>query len=223
MSRGDFKKSWNNVAVAFMRRRNFQRRQTCLPGCRWLSPVLEGLKGNCGVSELYNTHGITQGMYYKWRDRLLTDGAELFECGGVDHARERLKQENRKLRKSSKNAWFSMHHLYRLIQEKIIKMNWLFCFYLLSYVYRIFKEIQWRRFFCFYLRLWASASWRAAGSGKCRRRRFRRKVKRFAWKCLSLKESFLKSASEIVPMQTLDKTLGHYFWFNSSWSKPYRF
>ena len=51
-----------------------------------------------------HTHGITQGMYYKWRDRLLTDGAELFECGGVDHARERLKQENRKLRKSSKNA-----------------------------------------------------------------------------------------------------------------------
>ncbi|MEI3004018.1 MAG: hypothetical protein V8T87_05275 [Victivallales bacterium] len=66
--------------------------------------MLEGLKGNCGVSELYNTHGITQGMYYKWCDRLLTDGAELFECGGVDHARERLKQENRKLRKSSKNA-----------------------------------------------------------------------------------------------------------------------
>ena len=58
----------------------------------------------CWKVRLCNTHGITQGMYYKWCDRLLTDGAELFECGGVDHARERLKQENRKLRKSSKNA-----------------------------------------------------------------------------------------------------------------------
>jgi len=34
---------------------------------------------------------------YKWRDQLLTDGAKLFERGGVDHARERLERENRKL------------------------------------------------------------------------------------------------------------------------------
>ena len=37
-------------------------------------------------------------MYYKWRDQLLTDGAKLFERGGVDHARERLERENRKLK-----------------------------------------------------------------------------------------------------------------------------
>ena len=62
--------------------------------------MLEGLKGNCGVSELCNTHGITQGMYYKWRDQLLTDGAKLFERGGVNHARKRLEQENHKLKET---------------------------------------------------------------------------------------------------------------------------
>ena len=35
-------------------------------------------------------------MYYKWRDQLLTDGAKLFERGGVNHARKRLEQENHK-------------------------------------------------------------------------------------------------------------------------------
>ncbi|UKI29666.1 MAG: hypothetical protein L6W00_16545 [Lentisphaeria bacterium] len=39
-------------------------------------------------------------MYYKWRDQLLTDGAKLFEWGGVDHARERLERENRKLKET---------------------------------------------------------------------------------------------------------------------------
>ena len=65
-----------------------------------LSIVLQGLKGTCSVSELCNEHGITQGMYYKWRDQLLTDGAKLFERGGVDHARERLERENRKLKET---------------------------------------------------------------------------------------------------------------------------
>lgn len=62
--------------------------------------MLEGLKGECRISELCNEHGISQGMYYKWRDQLLTDGAKLFERGGVDHARERLERENRKLKET---------------------------------------------------------------------------------------------------------------------------
>ena len=65
-----------------------------------LAIVLEGLKGECRISELCNEHGISQGMYYKWRDQLLTDGAKLFERGGVDHARERLERENRKLKET---------------------------------------------------------------------------------------------------------------------------
>ena len=78
-----------------------------------LAIVLEGLKGKCRISELCNEHGISQGMYYKWRDQLLTDGAKLFERGGVDHARERLERENRKLKETigeltielKKNDW----------------------------------------------------------------------------------------------------------------------
>ena len=65
-----------------------------------LAIVLEGLKGECRISELCNEHGISQGMYYKWRDQLLTDGAKLFERGGVDHACERLERENRKLKET---------------------------------------------------------------------------------------------------------------------------
>ena len=33
-------------------------------------------------------------------DQLLTDGAKLFERGGVDHVRERLKREKRKLKET---------------------------------------------------------------------------------------------------------------------------
>ena len=58
------------------------------------------MKGECRISELCNAHGISQGMYCKWRDQLLTDGAKLFELGGVDHARERLERENRKLKET---------------------------------------------------------------------------------------------------------------------------
>lgn len=39
-------------------------------------------------------------MYYKWRDQLLTDGAKLFEQGGMDHVRERLERENRQLKET---------------------------------------------------------------------------------------------------------------------------
>ena len=65
-----------------------------------LAIVLQGLKGECSISELCNEHGITQGMYYKWRDQLLTDGAKLFDRGGVDHIRERLERDNRKLKET---------------------------------------------------------------------------------------------------------------------------
>ena len=68
------------------------------PGQEKLAIVLQGLKGECSISELCNEHGITQGMYYKWRDQLLTDGAKLFDRGGVDHIRERLERENRRLK-----------------------------------------------------------------------------------------------------------------------------
>ena len=39
-------------------------------------------------------------MSCKWRDQLFTDGARLFERGGVVHGRERLERENRKLKEA---------------------------------------------------------------------------------------------------------------------------
>ena len=65
-----------------------------------LAIVLQGLRGNCRISELCNEHGITQGMFYRWRDQLLNDGAKLFAHGGVDHEMERLQRENRKLKET---------------------------------------------------------------------------------------------------------------------------
>jgi len=65
-----------------------------------LSIVSQGLKGPRSVSGLCNEHGITQGMYCKWRDQLPTDGEKLFERGGVGHVRECLERENRNLKET---------------------------------------------------------------------------------------------------------------------------
>ena len=37
-----------------------------LTGQEKLAIVLQGLKGNCRISELCNEYGISQGMFYKW-------------------------------------------------------------------------------------------------------------------------------------------------------------
>lgn len=78
-----------------------------------LAIVLQGMRCERSISELCNEHGLTQSMYYKWRDQLLSDGAKLFDRGGVDHFRDRLELENRKLKETigeltielKKNDW----------------------------------------------------------------------------------------------------------------------
>lgn len=88
-----------------------------------LAIVLEGLKGECRISELCNAHGISQGMYCKWRDQLLTDGAKLFERGGVDHARERLERENRKLKETIGELTIELK---KIVCQKSSLFYWLF-------------------------------------------------------------------------------------------------
>jgi transposase len=39
-----------------------------------LSIVLEGLKEQSSVSEICRKHGISQSLYYKWRDKFLEGG-----------------------------------------------------------------------------------------------------------------------------------------------------
>ena len=86
-----------------------------------LAIVLQGLKGDCSISTLCNEHGITQGMYCKWRDQLLTDGAKLFERGGVDHARERLECENRRLKETIGELTIELKK--RLVKRRGVKSS----------------------------------------------------------------------------------------------------
>jgi len=59
--------------------------------------VLEGMKNTVALAQLCSRHQISQSQYYNWRDRLLKDGAKLFENGGPDKQVERLEKKNKKL------------------------------------------------------------------------------------------------------------------------------
>ena len=63
--------------------------------------VMEGLRGDHGsIAALCNAYGISQNDFYRWRDILMEDGSRLFERGGVDRERQRLEDENHKLREA---------------------------------------------------------------------------------------------------------------------------
>lgn len=59
--------------------------------------VMMGMKGR-NIVELCNEYGITHSLYYDWRDVFLRDGVKLFERGGVNSDKERLENENRRLK-----------------------------------------------------------------------------------------------------------------------------
>ena len=80
--------------------------------------VMEGLRGDHGsIAALCNAYGITQTDFYRWRDILMEDGSRLFERGGVDRERQRLEDENHKLREAvgsltmelNKIDWWWLH------------------------------------------------------------------------------------------------------------------
>jgi transposase-like protein len=74
-----------------MRRRQWTPKET-------LEIVLQGLRGQGAIAALCTRHQISQTPYYQWRDRLLRDGAKVFERGGPDRAEQRLQAENRRLK-----------------------------------------------------------------------------------------------------------------------------
>jgi len=41
---------------------------------------------------------ITHSQFYRWRDKLLSEGDKLFVRGGMDKEQERLRAENKKLK-----------------------------------------------------------------------------------------------------------------------------
>ena len=65
--------------------------------------VLEGLKGNCTVGELCNTHQISQSQYYKWRDQLLADGQKIFATADPTKPNNDSKRKTDGSRASSAN------------------------------------------------------------------------------------------------------------------------
>jgi transposase-like protein len=61
--------------------------------------VLEGLKGQVPLGELCAKFQISQSLFYKWRDQLLSNGPKVFDHGGIDKNAERLRTENQKLKR----------------------------------------------------------------------------------------------------------------------------
>lgn len=69
-------------------------------GQQKLQIVLEGIKGQATIAELCNRHQISQTQYYEWRDRLINQGAKVFEHGGAEQEEERLKKEVSRLKQT---------------------------------------------------------------------------------------------------------------------------
>ncbi len=75
--------------------------------------VLEGLSNKRPLAEICTDYGISQSLYYQWRDKLLNDGEKVFQRGGVDKEQQRLERENKKLKETvgeltielKKNDW----------------------------------------------------------------------------------------------------------------------
>jgi transposase-like protein len=58
-------------------------------GAQKLQIVLDGLSGKRGISDICTHYEISQGQYYKWRDKLLSQGATIFDSA-PDQKVERL-------------------------------------------------------------------------------------------------------------------------------------
>jgi len=60
--------------------------------------VQEGLIEEFSLAKVCNRQQITQSQFYRWRDKLLSEGDKLFVRGGMDKEQERLRAENKKLK-----------------------------------------------------------------------------------------------------------------------------
>jgi transposase-like protein len=67
-------------------------------GSQKLQIVLEGMRGEVPRGELCARHPINPTQYYQWRDRLLHQGAAVFDHGGPAQAEQRLRDEVRRLK-----------------------------------------------------------------------------------------------------------------------------
>ena len=63
-----------------------------------LNIVLEGLSGQIEIGELFNKYQISQTLYYRWRDQLLSYGQQAFETKNITKKEKRLQMENQQLK-----------------------------------------------------------------------------------------------------------------------------
>ena len=63
-----------------------------------LKIVLEGLSGQIEIGKLCNKYQISQALYYRWRDQLLSHGHQAFETKNITKKEQHLKDENRHLK-----------------------------------------------------------------------------------------------------------------------------
>ena len=59
--------------------------------------VLSGLQSNCSVAELCNRHEIQQSQYYDWRDKLLREGATVFQTNDSSKREEQMRNKMAKM------------------------------------------------------------------------------------------------------------------------------
>jgi len=65
--------------------------------------VMQGLKGEKSVSEIYKENGLSKTMYYKWRDAFLEGGKKALESGNKSYGRA-LETEIENFRRSLENS-----------------------------------------------------------------------------------------------------------------------
>ena len=63
---------------------------------KWMI-VLEGIKGRA-INEICLEHGITQSLYYKWRDQFMSNGPKLFDVSNEAQRQSILERENERLK-----------------------------------------------------------------------------------------------------------------------------
>jgi len=61
--------------------------------------VLEGLRAEKSVAEIYKEHQISQALYYRWRDRFLEAGQRGLSNGGSEDETKVLQAHIEKLEK----------------------------------------------------------------------------------------------------------------------------
>ena len=59
--------------------------------------LMEGLKGK-PVIDICNDHGISQSVYYRWKDQFLNNGHDVFDLDKRTTKETRLLRENNKLK-----------------------------------------------------------------------------------------------------------------------------